>query len=77
MHKIKTLEDIVKVVTSKNCGNFIEDFKGWLMIQIVLKENGLPEGVEQDHPFELHWEDDGKIGLSKVHIKQKEVEEEK
>lgn len=65
-HKLKTLGDILKVVTPKNVDMFVKDFEAWLRFSLVLSEvsSSLKEGmVEQLSRGQMTWIDDGKNNI--------------
>lgn len=56
-HKLKNLNDILKVVTPENLSNFLTDFNRWLAISVIA---GRMAGVEQKDAGIFNWIDDGK-----------------
>lgn len=62
-HDIKTLEDILKVVTPENIDNFLTDFRGFLTLNMLVDSTQKIFGEEnifrKDHNI-FHWIDDGK-----------------
>lgn len=60
-YKLKTLEDIVNAINENNAENFLKDFTGWLGLQVAIKKENLPEGIEiQQRNYTMTWIDDGK-----------------
>ena len=64
-HDLKTLEDVLKVITTENIDNFLIDFRGWLSmnmlvdtIQEVVGEKNATVNVTERGV--MHWIDDGK-----------------
>lgn len=57
-HKIKTIQDIVDVVTPENLDNFIIDFKMWLTITLEKKNK------KQLHTFKLVDREKVKINIT-------------
>ena len=82
-HEIKTIEDVLRVVNSKNKENFLKDFSAWLDINIQIKEKIIEEFgkvvnlSEEDLKEQIKvkqnliWIDDGKNDI-KVDIRIKE-----
>ena len=71
-HDIKTIEDILRVVNSKNKENFLKDFSAWLDINIHLKEQIKKlKGKVNLKSVNFVWIDDGKNDIS-VNIKVEE-----
>lgn len=63
---IKTIEELVAAVNSKNIANFLKDFESWLTMSVMLREQNIP-GVEHDTSV-FKWIDDGKNDI-KITIK--------
>ena len=62
VHELKTLSEILEVVTPKNLENFIKDFTSFLRVNLALKE--IPDIAilkisNEEHKI-FRWIDDGK-----------------
>lgn len=67
-YKLKTIEDIIKVVDENNVDNFIKDFTAFLGLCILQKTCNKIEGVITKHEPIFCWIDDGKNDI-KINIK--------
>jgi hypothetical protein len=60
VHKLKTIEDITKVLTDKNIDNFLEDFRMWLSMRIEFTKLGISGDTLTFDNSQFRWIDDGK-----------------
>lgn len=66
-YKLKTIQDIVKVVDLDNIENFITDFKNYLSSRIITREIAkISDADIQTNDF-FNWIDDGKTDI-KINI---------
>jgi hypothetical protein len=56
-YKLKTFNDVLKVVNPENLSNFLTDFNRWLAISVIA---GKMPGVEHKDAGTFNWIDDGK-----------------
>lgn len=64
-YKIKTIEDIQKIVTKENIDNFLIDLKGFLLVGLDIKELQEELGsdfveIKREEQGVFNWIDDGK-----------------
>lgn len=64
-HDLKTIADIVRVITPENLDNFLTDLRGFLVMNMTIKSVQDVVGVEnvsiqKEHEGVMHWIDDGK-----------------
>lgn len=67
-YKLRTISEIVKVVTKDNIDVFISDFKEFLEFRNNLKDFSKEEGVELVVPDVFDWTDDGVKGCNGIRI---------
>jgi meiotically up-regulated gene 157 (Mug157) protein len=70
--RIKSIEDILKIITEENKDNFLKDFSNFLTMNINTKKLGLSEVII--NPTEFMWIDDGKNDI-RVNIEFKQKDE--
>ena len=73
-HKIKTTEDMLKVVTPENIDCFLKDFSSWLAISVLAKTANKEMGTAIDILTSgiFTWIDDGKNDVNiKVEVTNK------
>jgi hypothetical protein len=61
-HELKTLADILKVITPENLEVFLVDFRMWLTLSMIVDSVNSIEGIEAEkkEPDIMNWIDDGK-----------------
>lgn len=72
-HDLKTIEEIIDVITPENLENFLIDFRGFLTLNLTIasvqdifgKEN---VKIEREERKVFHWIDDGKTEAH-IHVK--------
>lgn len=74
-YDLKTIEDIVKVITFENIDNFLIDFRGFLTLNMTIKLAQKIVGkenveIKKEHEGIFHWIDDGKTDAH-IHIEVK------
>ena len=75
-HDLKTIKDIVDVVTAENIDNFLIDLRGFLTMIMVIKSTQELVGkenieIKKEHENVFHWIDDGKTEAH-IHIEVKD-----
>ena len=73
-YELKTLKEILQVVTSENIECFITDFGSWLHLKMVAREiqEKLPAGIEIKDNYIFRWIDDKKNNITiKIKIENK------
>jgi len=75
---IKSIEEILNIVNSRNKECFLKDFDNWLTLNIMLKEKigKFDKFAKIENPKEFCWIDDG-INNIKLGFEIKQIEEEK
>jgi len=71
-HDLRTLEEVLKVVTAENIDGFLTDFRGWLTLNMLVDTAQEVVGVENAEIYMkekgvFHWIDDGKTEAH-IHI---------
>lgn len=71
-HDLKTIEDVLKVITTENIDYFLIDFRGFLTLNMTIKTMQELVGnenisIKKEHEGVFHWIDDGKTG-AKINI---------
>jgi hypothetical protein len=69
-YKIKTINDIYRIVTPENTEAFLADFSAWLRMVIAIKKTD--PGRTHIDVEKFTWIDDGENELRGVHIAVKE-----
>lgn len=64
-HEIKTVEDMLKVVTDENLDSFLKDLGGFLRMSLTMKE--LAEALGESVDTSFVWIDDGKHDVN-IHL---------